>query len=386
MCQLLKPSLASPANFARSSLAVLTALTVLPALHAQTTAAGRVLRPRTEVSDTLAVPRIRVLLHRVGRERQGPVDSALTDAHGRFRFVFRPDSGSLYLLSARYGGIEYFSSPVHTNPVRPDTAIPLFVYDTSSRAPIEIEAHHIVVPRPADDGSRSVLELFVLRNSGLRARVGADSVHPAWSAPLPPGSIGLQVGESDVSPEAVSRRGDSVYVFAPIAPGEKQLAVQYVLPGDQKLLTFPLGASAGPVNLLIEGHVAGVNGVPLTLADSQLIEGRRFQRWTGTATPGARIQVALAASRPTPVKVLAGLVAGLGLALLLAGWRVLARSRRQPESALPDGLLASIASLDLRYLGRQAEVSADEWENYRSERARLKAELEASLAARDRSR
>jgi len=345
-----------------------------------------VLRPRPDVHDTLAVPRIRVLLHRVGRERQGPIDSALTDARGRFRFGFRPDSGSLYLLSARYGGIEYFSSPVHTNPARPDTAIPLFVYDTSSRAPVEIEAHHIVVPRPGDDGSRSVLELFVLRNSGLRARVGADSVHPAWSAPLPPGSLGLQVGESDLSPDAVSRRGDSVYVFAPIAPGEKQLAVQYVIPGDQNLVTFPMGASAGPVNLLIEGPVAGVSGAPLTLADSQLIEGRKFQRWTGTVTPGARIQVALAGSRPTPVKVLAGLVAGLALALLLAGWRVLARARRRPESALPDGLLASIAALDVRYLGRQADVSADEWDNYRSERARLKAELEASLAARDRGR
>jgi hypothetical protein len=343
-----------------------------------------VLRP--DVRDTFAVPRIRVLLHRVGRQRQGPIDSALTDPRGRFRFVFRPDSGSLYLLSARYGGIEYFSSPVHTNPVRPDTAIPVFVYDTSSRAPVEVEAHHIVVPRPADDGSRSVLELFVLRNPGLRARVGADSAHAAWSAPLPPGSVGLEVGESDLSPEAVSRRGDSVHVFAPIAPGEKQLALQYVLPGEQNRVTFPVGASASSVNLLIEGPVAAVSGAPLAFADSQLIEGRMFRRWTGTVSPGARIQVALAGSRRTPVKLLAGLVAGLALALLLAGWRVLAHPRPQPTTAMPDGLLASIASLDLRYLGRQAEVTADEWENYRSERARLKAELEASLATRKRSR
>jgi hypothetical protein len=322
----------------------------------------------------------------VGRERQGPIDSALSDARGRFHFRFRADTSSLYLVSARYGGIEYFSSPVHTNPARPDTAIPLLVYDTSSSAPVEVEAHHIVVPRPADDGSRSVLELFVLRNSGILSRVGGDSLRPAWSAPLPRGSLGLQVGESDLSPDAVSRRGDSVDVFAPIAPGEKQLAVQYVIPGEQSLVNFPLGASAGQVNLLIEGPTASVGGAPLTLADSQLIEGRMFQRWTGKVSPGAVIRVALAGSRRTPVSVLGGLVAGLGLALLLAGWRLVGRARSRPEASLPDGLLASIASLDVRYLGRESEVSADEWASYRAERARLKGQLEASLAARDLDR
>jgi hypothetical protein len=364
---------------------VLSPLSVLPVpLHAQTTAAGRVLRP--DARDTLALPGVRVLLHRVGRERQGPVDSVLSDSRGHFRFVFRSDTGSLYLLSARYGGIEYFSSPVHTNPARPDSAIPLLVYDTSSRAPVGVEAHHIVVPRPGDDGSRSVLELFVLRNSALRARVGADSLQPVWSAPLPAGSLGLQVGESDLSPDAVSRQGDSVYVFAPIAPGEKQLAVQYVIPGEQNVVNFPMGTSAGQVNLLIEGPVGGVSGAPLALADSQLIEGRMFQRWSGTVSPGAVIRVALTGSRRTPVALLAGLVAGLALALLLAGWRLVARSRARPESPLPEGLLASIASLDVRYLGRESEVPVNEWETYRAERARLKAELDASLAARDHRR
>jgi hypothetical protein len=310
----------------------------------------------------------------------------LTDRRGHFRFIFQPDSGSLYLLSARYGGIEYFSSPVHTNPERPDTGIPLFVYDTSSRAPVEVEAHHIVVPRPGDDGSRSVLELFVLRNSGLRARVGPDSAKPAWSAPLPTGSLGLELGESDLSPEAVSRRGDSVYVFAPIAPGEKQLAVQYVIPGDQSMVNFPVGAASGRLNLLIEGPVASVSGAPLALADSQLIGGRMFQRWSGTVPRGALVRVALLGSPRTPIAVLAGLVGGLALALLLAGWLLLARSRARAEVALPDSLLASIASLDVRYLGREGEVPVEEWETYRAERARLKAQLEASLAARDLSR
>jgi hypothetical protein len=111
-----------------------------------------------------------------------------------------------------------------------------------------------------------------------------------------------------------------------------------------------------------------------------------FQRWSGTVPRGALVRVALLGSPRTPIAVLAGLVGGLALALLLAGWLLLARSRARAEVALPDSLLASIASLDVRYLGREGEVPVEEWETYRAERARLKAQLEASLAARDLSR
>jgi hypothetical protein len=55
---------------------------------------------------------------------QGPIDSTTADAAGRFHFRFPADSGSVYLLSARYREIEYFSTPVHLG-ARPDTAIRL---------------------------------------------------------------------------------------------------------------------------------------------------------------------------------------------------------------------------------------------------------------------
>src|SRR3954467_9123507 len=76
--------------------------------------AGRVLLPRD--ADTVPVPGARVVLHRVGRDAQGPLDSVTADASGRFRFRFRADTGALYLLSARWGDVEYFAPPVHTNP------------------------------------------------------------------------------------------------------------------------------------------------------------------------------------------------------------------------------------------------------------------------------
>ena len=60
---------------------VLAALVLaVPGLSAQqlTTAAGRVVLPRA--TDTVPLARARVLLHRVGRDAQGPIDSLMADA------------------------------------------------------------------------------------------------------------------------------------------------------------------------------------------------------------------------------------------------------------------------------------------------------------------
>jgi hypothetical protein len=348
-----------------------------------TVAAGWVMVPHER--DTTRLAGARVLLHRVGRALQGAIDSTSADARGRFRFRFSADTSAIYLLSARYGGIEYFSSPVHANPARPDTAIRLLVYDTSSTAPVSLEARHIVVPRPSENGSRAVLDLIVLLNHGLRARVAPDSLHPSWGTPLPSVSIGLEVGESDVSPGAVRREGDSALVTAAIAPGQKQLSLEYLIPAGHPKVEFPFGSSGGRVNLLVEERGATVSGGPLVLADTQLIEGRLFHRWTGEVPAGGSVRLTLPALPRTPVGQLAVLVAAVGLALAVAGWRILRWSPGGPVPA-PEPVLDAIALLDARYAGKESETPAEEWQRYQSERARLKVELASSLATRSRGR
>jgi hypothetical protein len=348
-----------------------------PHLDAQSIAAGTVELPRG--ADTVGAGGVRVLLHRVGRDVQGPVDSTVADRHGRFRIAFHPDTTALYLLSARHGGIEYFSSPVHTNPARPDTAIKLMVYDTSSSAPVAVAARHIVIPRPADDGSRTVLDLLVLRNAGLRARVSADSSQPAWGARLPSGTAGIDVGEGDLSPNAVMRRGDSVLVFAPLAPGDKQLTLQYLIPSNRLAIDFPT-ATGGPVDFLLEEGSAKVAGGTIAFADSQLIEGRWFHRWTGRVNGAQVMHLTLPRPGGVPRVLLVGLVGALALVLAVAGWRAVARRPAAREAPTPGHLLDALAELDARYEGREAEVPADEWERYRNERARLKAALDRALA------
>ncbi len=347
-------------------------------------AAGRVVLPRD--ADTVPVPGARVVLHRVGRDAQGPLDSVAADAAGRFRFRFRADTSALYLLSARWGDVEYFSPPVHTNPARPDTAMRLVVYDTSSTAPIGVEARHIVVPRAGQDGTRSVLDLIVLRNDGRVARVAPDSSRPSWRLLLPSGAGDMQVGESDLSPDAVVREGNTVKVLAPLAPGQKQLSLEYSVTPVRGKLEFPVGADGGPVNLLVEERDVRVSGGTLALADSQVIEGRSFRRYTGDVPAGGAVVLAVdaaAASAATRVAlpVLVGVVA---VVLAAAAWWLIRRPSRPALALPPERTLDAIAALDARYAGREADTSADEWRGYSEERARLKAELERALAARGR--
>jgi hypothetical protein len=347
-------------------------------------AAGRVVLPRD--ADTVPVPGARVVLHRIGRDRQGPLDSASADASGRFRFRFRADTAAIYLLSARWGDVEYFSPPVHTNPARPDTGMRLLVYDTSSTAPIGVEARHIVVPRAGSDGTRSVLDLIVLRNDGRVARVAPDSSRPSWRLVLPPGTGDMEVGESDLSPDAIVREGDTVKVLAPLAPGQKQLSLEYSVTPVRGKLEFPVGPDAGPVNLLVEERNVRVSGGTLALADSQVIEGRSFRRYTGNVPAGGTVVLSVgaagaAAATRVALPVLVGAVAVM---LAAAVWWIIRRPSRRAPLLLPEQMLDAIAALDARYAGREPETAADEWRRYVAERARLKAELERTLAARGR--
>ena len=368
--------------YLRRILSVFSAFSVsaFSALSAQTiSATGRVLS-----ADSTPVRGARVVLHRVGQVDQGPIDSTRSDGLGRFQFTFRPDTSAFYLVSAEHAGIEYFSQPVPTNPQRPDTGIRVLVYDTSSTTPILLEARHLVVTRPGQDGSRGVLDLMVLRNESRLTRITSDTTPPTWSAPLPPGTVGLDVSESDFSRDAVARRGDSVIVVAPFAPGEKQLTVQYLIPSDRPAVELPFGRSGTAINVLAEETGVRVTGSGVALADSQVLQGRSFRRWTGVAQPNSVVRIVLPATRRTPTWLLAALVGALTLVLAGAGWRLLAkRSAPAPKTR---ELVDAIAALDIRYAGREGETPVDEWSSYIAERARIKAQLEASLAAGGQSR
>ncbi|MBK7348860.1 MAG: hypothetical protein IPI92_03230 [Gemmatimonadetes bacterium] len=356
--------------------ALLLGPTVLAA-QGTATAAGRVVREQG--SDTIPVPAARVVLHRVGRDQQGPIDSLVTGADGRFRFRYLADTAAVFLLSSGYAGIEYFSTPLHLDPNAPDTGLALFVSDTSSVTPLEVVSHHVVISQPTADGTRPALEIVVLGNPGTVTRVAGDSAHPSWSTALPRGALGAAMGQGDVSPESVVFRGDSLLLYAPIAPGRKEVVFGYSLPAAPGPVTFTLPEGVASFTLLLEERGRTVTGGGLAAVDSQAIEGRTFQRWTGEPGPDSRIVIDFPGGGTRWLLPL--LVGSVALALLAVLTRVLRRPVA-PASSGPSPLLDQLARLDARYAGRQAEVPAAEWERYQSDRAALKAALESELAGR----
>jgi hypothetical protein len=138
----------------------------------------------------------------------------------------------------------------------------------------------------------------------------------------------------------------------------------------------------------VEEPGARVSGGALALADTQVIEGRTFRRYSGRVPAGRSVTLTVPVGPAAAARrILIGLVAGLALALGAAAVWLVRRPRRSVSRAAagqPDEagrLLDAIAVLDARYTGREAEVPPDEWQRYADERATLKARLEHALAA-----
>ncbi|HET7379533.1 MAG TPA: hypothetical protein VFJ24_05800 [Gaiellales bacterium] len=274
----------------------------------------------------------RVVLHQVSMGGDGrPVDSTTTDAQGRYTLTLRrPDSTALYVVSSWRSGVVYFSEPILPGGRVREHMRPLYVYDTSSTGPaVRLERRVVTVAKPRTDGSRDVLELWEVENPGVATRVGADTVQPSWAGAIPAAAIQFQVGQGDVSAQAVTRRHDSVAVYAPLPPRQrKQLSLTYVLPGTVDRLQLPIDQPTAEVDLLIEDTTAVVTAARLDTLGVETIGGRRFARYrTPPLAPGASLALAFSARRLGP-EGLVPVVVALAAVALAVGFLVALRKGR----------------------------------------------------------
>jgi len=282
-----------------------------------------------------------VVLHRVTMGGGGaPIDSVRTDARGAFALtVARPDTAALYVVSAWYGGIAYFSQPVTVASAGAGLS-PLLVFDTTSAGPaIGVARRLVTIAKRKKDGTRDVLELVELRNPGTRTRIAADTLRPTWAGAIPHDAIQFQVAQGDVSPQALALRGDSVMVFGPVPPGDpRQLSYAYVLPANVSSVAMPIDQPAAELDLLLEDTVAVVTASKLDTLGVEEIEHRRFARYRATALDsGTPVTIALPprdrfrAESLVPVVVALAAVA-LGLGFVVALRRQTSDVRRQREA------------------------------------------------------
>ena len=282
------------------------------------------------------LPRAWVILHRVQRSGpSGPIDSARTSADGRYAFrLARTDTNAVYVTSSWYDGIAYFSEPAPISGRAVVTLQPIAVYDTTTTGPpIRVQHRLVTVARPKQDGTRAVLELLALENPGTATRVAPDSTHPNWAGVVPHEGIQFEVGQGDLSPEAIALSGDSVLVFGPIPPGgPKQLNFSYVLPATTQQLAIPIDQRLGQLLLLLEDTTTGVTAPGLEALGVEEIEHRRFASYRAlNLAPGADVVLTFP-SRGFRVQSLLPYVVGLLALALAAGLAVvLKRARLAPE-------------------------------------------------------
>jgi len=301
------------------------------------TVSGRVLlggRDSVPLRGTWAV------LHRVTRQSAGPIDSVRTDATGRYRMQLpRPraaaDSGAVYVVSTWHDSLAYFSLPLNVLG-RPAVRVEdLVVYPTTKGTPpIEVARRLVTIGLPAGDGTREVLEILELQNTGLSTRITDDTLVPTWAGAIPPSAIQFQAGQGDISPEATKRVGDRVFVLGAIPPGQvKQLSYGYMLPAGGGRVSIPIDQPTRDVNLLIEDTVAVVEAPGVQSLGVQQVEQRRFAAYrAGPLAPGDRVTIGLPRGAFRPQMLVPYVVGLLGAGMLAAlVWAL----RRKPLASGP---------------------------------------------------
>jgi hypothetical protein len=195
---------------------------------------------------------------------------------------------AIYFVSASHDGIAYFTPPLAEGKVSGDDG-EITVFDTTSsvRVPVTLRGHHVVVSAAETNARRLIVEVYDLSNdsSVTRVAVGDSPAAATWQTHIPAKASDFKVGQGDVSAAAVSYANGVVSVFAPIAPGIKQLSFSYSLPAKSFPLKLPLEKQTGIFEILIEDKAGSVTGPHMKEVDPVTVDERNFRRFLGSDMP-----------------------------------------------------------------------------------------------------
>jgi hypothetical protein len=333
-------------------------------------------------SGPLPVAGLWVVVHRIGRDRSGPVDSVRTSASGSYDIRYRAsgDASAMYIAVASYHGIAYITSPLRLPRVSGDEA-QIMVFDTTSAPyPIRVAGRHFVVTNPGEDGRRRIVEVYELMNDSTLTVVG-DEAHPIWHAPLPEGVKDLQMNpQGDITVQNVKQVKDGLNVFAPISPGIRQLSFSYTLPPSGFPLSLPVMDSVEVMEVLVQEPGATVGGAGLTEVAPVEQDGAMFRRLLAqNVKQHAVLTFAMPGRAASFVKRGVSIVASiLAAAMALAlGFALMRRRSPRVASVTSDpteALIREIAALDADFERRNQPTDAER-ADFTSRRAALKARV-----------
>jgi hypothetical protein len=375
----------------RRRIRALCALLLLAAtaLHAQQRSVNGTIRRATSTGP-VPVANAMVVLHRVARDRAGPVDSMRSNARGNYSFRFAQNGDTaVFFTSTLHAGVAYFTPPFRGAAISGDDA-DITVFDTSSTAgKVATRSHHVIVFAATAAKTRRISEVFWLENTTPATIVSAPGAS-TWHAQLPDGATDLRVDGGDIAAEAVKMERGRIDVHAPFAPGLRQLQLSYEVPGKNFPLTMAVSDSTSVIEVLVEDPAGRATGAGLVAQEPVAVEQHQFQRFLSQGAPtNATFRVALPGRRDAGGMrgVYIAVAVAVGGALLLGG---LGRATKRPGAAIynrqqPQGaeqIAREIAALDAR-MERRAHPSEDERAAYAADRAALQAKLAEMLERRD---
>lgn len=372
---------------------------------------GRVRRPVASGGDSTGMGAAAgswVTLHRVGKDKAGPVDSVRSNATGHFRMTWTPSGAAdaVYFASVTWGGVAYFTAPLRTASARGDEA-EITVFDTTSRTyPLTVKGRHLIIGKADSSNTRTVIEVFELSNDSLRTLIASEGTtpRPTWTVAVPQAAQDVRVTQGEITPDAFAHASGRVSVFAPIAPGLKQVAFSYKLP----LSAFPIQVRAerGAVvfEILIEEPQGAVFGAGFAAVEPVNLENRNFRRFLAQdVKEGIVTTIELPSGSATGRNLyIAALLVAIGLLMLLVLSRAMQRrasasadstmramtvpgfSRvapvlRAPDAPMHERLAQEIAALDATF-AKHSSPSASMQQAYDARRAELKEALAEALA------
>jgi hypothetical protein len=292
---------------------------------------GRIVRPGT--SSIEPVSGVWVVLHRVGPDHAGPLDSVRSNPRGRysFNYVRTGSDDAIYFVSASYDGIAYFTPPLAEGKVSGNDG-EVTVFDTTSHpVPMSLRGHHVVVSAVDANGLRSVVEVYDLSNDSSVTRIApTDTPKDAtWQSHVAPGATNFRVSQGDIPAGAVSYASGIVSVYAPIAPGIKQLSYSFTLPAKSFPLSLPLEKETGIYEILIEEKAGSVTGPHLREMDPVTVDGRNFRRFLASDMPEnsvARIDLPASPPRAIDPRYLVAITLVIGGTMVVALAQALRRT------------------------------------------------------------
>ena len=236
-----------------------------------------------------------VVLHRVGPDSAGPLDSLRSDPRGHYSFNYTRtgSSDAIYFVSASHDGIAYFTPPLAEGKVSGNDG-EITVFDTTSgRVPMSLRGHHVVVSAADANARRSIVEVYDLSNDSTLTRVakGETPAGATWQAHVVNGIGDFKVSQGDISAAAVSYANGVVSVFAPLAPGIKQLSFSYSLPAKSFPLKLPIETETGIYEILIEEKAGSVIAPHMKEMEPVTVDERNFRRFLGSDLPENSVAV-----------------------------------------------------------------------------------------------